>query len=158
MDEQLSDLQLAFMRVIWAKQPASVAQVREGLAALGRVLQPTSVATVLKRLEARGWLAHEREGRVFVYRALRSEQQVRRSVVARVRELVFGGDLSAMVAQLLDPQSVPPEELARVRELLAAHSGPDAASDDRATDASMSDRSDEDGDPDTKGPQGEENP
>lgn len=120
MDGQLSDLQLAFMRVLWSEGEATVAQMREHLQALGRVLQPTSVATVLKRLEARGLVTHSTQGRQYIYRALRSEQEVRRSVVARVRELVFGGDLKAMVAQLLDPKTIADDELEEVRRLIDA--------------------------------------
>ncbi len=126
MDGQLSDLQLAIMRVLWDQEEATVHEVREGLESLGRVLQPTSVATVLKRLEARDLVTHRSEGRQHVFRALRSEQQVQRSVVARVRELVFGGDLRAFVAQLLDPKTVDEDELDRVRALLDAAAGSEA--------------------------------
>lgn len=120
MDGDLSDLQLAFMRALWRRGEATVGEVREELDSLGRVLKPTTVATVLKRLEARGLVAYRKEGRSFVYRALRTEQEVRRTVVARVKDLIFGGDLAALVASLLDPEAISKDELSQVRDLLAA--------------------------------------
>ena len=119
MDGDLSDLQLAFMRALWRRGEATVGEVRDELDSLGRVLKPTTVATVLKRLEARGLVAHRRDGRTFIYRALRSEQDVRRTVVARVKDLIFGGDVAALVASLLDPDAVSQDELSQVRDLLA---------------------------------------
>ena len=129
MDGDLSDLQLAFMRALWRRGEATVGEVREELDSLGRVLKPTTVATVLKRLESRGLVAHRQEGRSFRYRALRTEQDVRRTVVARVKELVFGGDLAALVASLLDPDAVSNDELTQVRGLLAAHEAVDTDND-----------------------------
>ena len=129
MDGQLSDLQLALMRALWARGEATVQEIREDLEDLGRVLKPTTVATVLKRLEGRDLVAHRKEGRQFVYRALRSEQEVRRSVVARVKELVFGGDLKALVAQLLDPKATSTDELDEIRRLLDERSQSDTPSD-----------------------------
>ena len=121
MDGELSDLQLAFMRVLWSREEASVQEVRDGLDDLGRALQPTTVATVLNRLEKRGLVSRRRDGRQFMYSALRSEATVRRSALSRVKDLVFGGDLKAMVAHLLDPAEVEADELAEVRRLIAAH-------------------------------------
>jgi predicted transcriptional regulator len=121
-------MQLAFMQALWARGDATVAQLREELAALGRALAPTTVATVLKRLEQRGYVAHEVHGRQFVYRAIASEEDVRRSVVGRVKEVVFGGDLAAMVSHLLDHGDVAADELAAVRALIARHDARTATS------------------------------
>jgi predicted transcriptional regulator len=129
VDGDLSDLQLAFMRALWRRDEATVGEVRAELDELGRVLKPTTVATVLKRLEAKGLVAHRQEGRSFRYRALRSEQDVRRTVVARVKDLIFGGDLAALVASLLDPDAVSNDDLDRVRELLETREQDSTAAD-----------------------------
>ena len=118
--EQLSDVQLAFMRALWSRPGSSVAQVKECLTDEGRELAQTTVATQLGRLEKKGLIAHEVEGRQFLYRALVSEEQVRRSVLARVTEGLFGGDVTALVHQLLDHDRVSAADLAEVKRLIEA--------------------------------------
>jgi BlaI family transcriptional regulator, penicillinase repressor len=78
------------------------------------------VATQLGRLEKKGLVDHEVEGRQFLYRALVSEEQVRRSVLARVTEGLFGGDVTALVHQLLDHDRVSAADLAEVKRLIEA--------------------------------------
>lgn len=118
--EQLSDVQLAFMRALWSRPRSSVAQVKDFLFSEGRELAQTTVATQLGRLEKKGLVAHEIEGRQFLYRALVSEEQVRRSVLARVTEGLFGGDVTALVHQLLDHDRVSAADLAEVKRLIEA--------------------------------------
>ena len=118
--EQLSDVQLAFMRALWAQPGASVAQVKDFIAREGRELAQTTVATQLGRLEKKRLIAHEVVGRQFLYRALYSEQDVKRSVLARVTEGVFGGDVTALVHQLLVHDEVSAADLAEVKRLIEA--------------------------------------
>lgn len=118
--EQLSDVQLAFMRALWSRPGSSVAQVKEFLSDEGRKLAQTTVATQLGRLEKKGLIAHEVEGRQFLYRALVSEEQVQRSVLARVTEGLFGGDVTALVHQLLDHDEVSAADLVEVKRLIEA--------------------------------------
>src|SRR5690606_18918472 len=106
---------------LWEREEANVQEVRDALEDLGRALQPTSVATVLNRLAKRDLVARRLDGRQYMYSALRSEATVRRSALTRVKELVFGGDLKAMVAHLLDPNEVEADELAQVRRLISEH-------------------------------------
>jgi BlaI family transcriptional regulator, penicillinase repressor len=118
--EQLSDVQLAFMRALWCRPDSSVAQVKEFLSDEGRELAQTTVATQLGRLEKKGVIAHEVEGRQFLYRALVSEEEVQRSVLTRVTEGLFGGDVTALVHQLLDHDHVSAADLAEVKRLIEA--------------------------------------
>lgn len=116
--EQLSDVQLAFMRALWGQPGSTVTQVREFLAASGRDLAPTTVSTQLGRLEKKGLVDHEVEGRQHLYRALVSEEDVQRSALVRLKEQIFQGDVAALVHQLLDPSAVDADELKQVRELI----------------------------------------
>src|SRR5690606_34536085 len=108
------------MRALWSRPDSSVAQVKEFLADEGRELAQTTVATQLGRLEKKGLIAHEVEGRQFLYRALVSEDQVRRSVLARVTEGLFGGDVTALVHQLLEHDQVSAADLVEVKRLIDA--------------------------------------
>jgi predicted transcriptional regulator len=113
----LSELQLAVMRVLWSRQEASTADVVAGLAP-GRRLAHTTVATLLTRLQAKGVVTHQKDGRVLVYRALVTEPEVRRSMVADLVAALFKGDPSALVAHLVREDAVTPTELAGIRARL----------------------------------------
>jgi BlaI family penicillinase repressor len=114
----LSDLQLAIMRSLWERTEATVAQVHGDLHA-ERGLAPTTVATLLSRMEKRGLVTHRTEGRQFVYRALVNEQEVRRSMVSELTDLLFEGDPAELVNHLLSARDFGSDDLARVKALLA---------------------------------------
>jgi len=118
-DSRLSDLQLAIMHVLWRQGEATVAEVHASLQP-GRGLAPTTIATVLSRLEKRGLVAHRSEGRQFVYRSLVSEQEVRRTMVSELTDLLFAGDAAELVSHLLSGREVGHEDLARVKALIEA--------------------------------------
>ncbi|HEX5759443.1 MAG TPA: BlaI/MecI/CopY family transcriptional regulator [Thermoanaerobaculia bacterium] len=117
---RLGDLQLAILRVLWERGEATVADVHEALAA-ARGLAPTTIATMLQKLERKGVVDHRIEGRRFVYRPLISEDQVTRSMVSELTTQLFRGDVTALVSHLLSEHDVDRAELARLRALIAAH-------------------------------------
>ncbi|MCB2156706.1 BlaI/MecI/CopY family transcriptional regulator [bacterium] len=114
---QLSDLQLAILRVLWARGEATVNQVQEDLAA-ERSLALTTVATVLTRIDKKGLVSHRTEGRQYVYRAEVSEAEVRGSVLSDLTEQLFSGDVTALVSHLLSEQEITPGDLAQVKALI----------------------------------------
>lgn len=116
----LTELQLSLVRVLWERGEATVLEVQEALAP-ERPLAQTTVATLLSRLEKKGLLTHRSEGRQYVYRAVVSEQEVRRSMVdefSDIAEELFRGDVAALVSHLLTARDVAPHDLARVKELI----------------------------------------
>jgi BlaI family transcriptional regulator, penicillinase repressor len=116
--QELTDLQLDLMRVLWTRGEATAAEVLE-LVKPRRQLAATTVATLLSRLEKKGVVAHRVDGRTYVYRPCASEDEVRRSLVGRVKQ-AFAGDMTALLAQLLDDGEIGAQDLARVRELIDA--------------------------------------
>jgi predicted transcriptional regulator len=117
---KLTGLQLAVMRVLWARGEASVLDVQQALRQEDRDLAQTTVATLLSRLEKRGVAAYRLDGRQFVYRALISEANVRESVLADLTHGLFGGDVTSVVSHLLSTNEVDEADLARVRALIDA--------------------------------------
>ena len=116
---ELTDLQLAVMRVLWDRGEATVTDVQQALQP-DRDLAQTTVATLLSRLEKKGTVTHRTEGRQYVYRALVSEGTVRRSMVAELNERLFGGDVAAMVSHLLGAAEIDPAELDRIKAFIEA--------------------------------------
>ena len=129
---RLSGLQLDVMRVLWASSEATAAGVHAALEP-SRGLAPTTVSTLLARLEKRGVVDHRTEGRQFVYRAVVSEAQVRRSMVSELAEQLFGGDPAALVSHLVRERELDAGDLERVQRLLD-EAGPAPTDPDRPAD------------------------
>src|SRR5260370_6370256 len=131
---RLGKLQVAIMRVLWRRGEAAVAEVHEDLEA-ERDLAPTTVATMLAKLEHKGVVAHRTEGRRFIYRPLVNEELVRRSMVDDLTSQLFHGDVTALVNHLLSEHSIEARELAELRALIRARQprlGPRAGGDAEA--------------------------
>lgn len=117
MVSDLSDLQLAIMRVLWDKGEASAAQVQQTLDRT-RKLAITTVSTLLARLEKKGVISHRNEGRTFIYRPRVSELEVRRRTISSVIRNLFRGNPSEVVGQILSERDVSQEDLARMKQLI----------------------------------------
>ncbi len=121
-DAQLSDLQLELLRILWDRKEATALDVHATVAQQSRELAPTTVSTMLSRLEKKGLIAHRVEGRQYIYRPLVSEPEVRRSMLARLTDHFFKGDVSALVSHLVDKHDAGADDLARVKQMLAERS------------------------------------
>ena len=117
--EKLSELQLALVQALWDLGEGSVAQVQEALEKQGRKLAPTTVATVLRRLEGQGWVAHREQGRSFIYKATVSHRRAAGRMLTSLTRSLFGGDLPAMVSHLLESHKVDRREIEEIRRLIA---------------------------------------
>jgi BlaI family penicillinase repressor len=120
MSYSLTELQLAIMKVMWERGETSVLDLHDALRAERKIAQST-VATLLTRMEKKGLVTHRQDGRQYLYRALVSEGQVRRSVVAEVSGLfgrLFEGDVTEMVSHLLRQSDVEADDLARLRQMI----------------------------------------
>ncbi len=113
----LTGLQLSILQILWDRGEATAQEVWRALQEV-RPLAPTTVATLLSRLERKGVLTHRREGRQHVYRASVSRAEVRRSKVRDLMESLFDGDRAALVSHLVRSDEVDSEELARIRALI----------------------------------------
>ncbi len=121
----LGDLQHAIMRILWRHGEGTVAKVHEALFD-ERGLAPTTIATMLRKMEDKGVVAHRVAGRQFIYRPVVSEDDVRSSMVGELLERLFAGDPAALVSHLVADHDIDNDELERLRSLLgAADSGKD---------------------------------
>jgi len=126
---QLTDLQVAIMRVLWERGQATVAEIHEALLP-ERGLAPTTVATLLSRLEKRGIVKHRSASRQYVYYPAISESEVRRSMVSDLAERLFDGDVAELVSHLLSEREMTAGDLEKVKELIASHEARLEVSDD----------------------------
>jgi BlaI family transcriptional regulator, penicillinase repressor len=115
---QLGDLQLAILRVLWAQGEATAGDVHAALYA-ERGLAPTTIATMLKKMEARGLVHHREEGRRFIYRPAVSEENKKREMVAELTDRLFGGKVTELVNHLIEEHDIDRNELAELNKLVA---------------------------------------
>src|SRR5947207_12568643 len=114
---QLTELQLAILRVIWDRSEATVQDIWEALHA-ERGLAQTTVATMLSRLERRGVVTRRAQSRQYHYRAAVTEREVQHSMVGELTERLFDGDVTALVQHLLSGQDVSPGDIAKIRDMI----------------------------------------
>ena len=127
---QLTDLQIAIMRVLWDRREATVTDIAEALRD-ERGLAQTTIATLLSRLERRGVVTHRSRARQFIYSPLVTESEVQRSMVTELTERLFDGDVAALMTHLLSAKEVSSGDLERIKELIAVH---EAGSEDHGHD------------------------
>ena len=109
---------MKIMKLLWERREATVAEVHQALAR-ERVLAYTTVATMLRKMEARNLVAHKEEGRSFVYRAAVRADAVTRGMADHLIERLFEGSLADMVSHLLTRREVSREELSKLEKLIA---------------------------------------
>jgi BlaI family transcriptional regulator, penicillinase repressor len=115
---KLGDLQLRIMKVLWQRGEATVSDVLEEVAAPND-LAYTTVATMLRKMEARGLVAHRIEGRSFIYRARLREEEATRTIADHFVERLFEGSLTEVVSHLLSTREVSKDELEILEQLIA---------------------------------------
>ncbi len=115
---RLGDLQLRIMKILWARGHATVADVHKELES-SRALAYTTVATMLRKMEARGLVRHRLEARTFVYAPAVGEEAVSQGMADHLLERLFAGSLADLVSHLLSHREVSREELSKLERLIA---------------------------------------
>ena len=115
---RLGDLQLRILQVLWECDEATVADVHQALTG-ERDLAYTTVATMLRKMEARGLVRHRVFGRSFVYRPAVGSDAVTRGMSDHLLDRLFEGSLADMVGHLLTTREVSREELSKLEQLIA---------------------------------------
>jgi len=114
---RLGDLQLRILQLLWqhAEMPASGVH-----AALQpeRALAPTTVATMLAKMEGRGLVAHREQGRAFIYRAAVDAGEVTRGLGDYFVQRLFAGSVTGAVTHLLRTREVSRRELDQLEKLI----------------------------------------
>ena len=114
---KLGKVQLQIMQVLWQRGQATAREITEDLCHHAPIAHST-VQTLLRKLEAKGAVAHDSEDRAFVFRPLYRQADVSASATRDLLERVFGGSVYGLVSHLLKNEAVSPEELARLRQLI----------------------------------------
>lgn len=113
----LTDAEARVMAVLWHLKTATVAEVVAALKKK-RAVTYSTVQTMLRILETKGYVAHEKVARAFWYRPVIDEKQARRRALRHLVSRLFNGSPSLLVLNVLDDDDIDPAELKRVKKLI----------------------------------------
>jgi len=113
---ELGELERSILLLVWRLGQMTAEQVREEL---GRPLKDSTIRTVLRRLEEKGYLAHAVENRTFVYRPAESPQRVAGRAVKRIVDWFCAGSVEALLVGMVDSKVLDRAELKRLAERIA---------------------------------------
>ena len=113
----LTDGELRLMRVLWTEARATVSEVVELLPGERRPAY-TTVLTLLRILEQKGYVRHKKSGRAFIYSPLIDRNRARRSAVKRLVSQLFDDSPGLLLMNVLEHDEVDAEELMHLRHML----------------------------------------
>jgi BlaI family transcriptional regulator, penicillinase repressor len=106
------------MEYVWARGPCSAESCREALVAT-RPMKESTVRTILRRLEQKGFVAHDIEGRTYIYRAAEARQNVAVRAVKSIIDRFCGGSAEELVIGMVDNAVIDREQLERLARRVA---------------------------------------
>ena len=112
----LGELERSILSIVWRLGTVTAEQVREEL---NRPLKDSTVRTVLRRLEEKGYLAHTVEDRTFLYRPAQSRQRVAGRAVKRIVDWFCEGSVEALLVGMVDSKVLDRAELQRLAARIA---------------------------------------
>jgi len=118
MNQTLTDRESDVMHVLWDHGPSVVAEVRERLE---DPLAYTTVLTVLRILESKGFVGHTEEGRGHRYFAKVEQMAAQKSALRHLTDKLFRGSSELLLTHMVREQ-LSPEQIRRLRKLLATKS------------------------------------
>jgi BlaI family transcriptional regulator, penicillinase repressor len=113
----LTDAEAAVMAVVWRLRRASVGEVVAAMNETHPVTYST-VQTILRILETKGYVTHDKVARAFIYEPVVDERQARRRALRHLVNRLFEGSPSLLVLNVLEDEDIAPAEREQLRKLI----------------------------------------
>jgi BlaI family transcriptional regulator, penicillinase repressor len=114
----LSPLELQVMELLWARGTMSAEDVRTALSP-ARILKDSTIRTILRRLEEKGYLEHATEGRTFLYRSKDSAHRTAGNAVREIIDRFWNGSVEQFLLGMVQNEIVDRDELQRLAGRIA---------------------------------------
>jgi len=111
----LTEAELEIMQIVWAQGTTTAELVRKQLA---NTPAESTVRTMLRILEEKGYLTHTVNGRTYVYQPKVEKEQASQAILSDVLTRVFGGSPALLVKSLLTSEQVSEKEINQIRQLI----------------------------------------
>jgi predicted transcriptional regulator len=119
--KELTERELQVMQVFWKRGDSTVAQIRDDLAAAGQDLAYTTVATLVRILTEKRFVEQITDERPFVFRPIRSYEDVSARLLDDLLNRVFQGSREALLMRLMDEKKLTAKERNLLAEILKEH-------------------------------------
>ncbi len=117
MSKTLTEVEHRLMEVLWEQGPSTVAEVTETLPKK-YALAYTSVLTMLRILEQKGYLRHIKDGRAFVYHPLVDRRSARQTAIKQLMNRFFNNSPELLVLNILETEEIDSQELKRLKRMI----------------------------------------
>jgi predicted transcriptional regulator len=114
----LGEIEHLVMDYVWANGPCSAEACREALAG-SRPMKESTVRTILRRLEEKGFVAHEIEGRTYIYRAIQARQNVAVRAVKNIIDRFCGGSAEELLVGMVQNSVIRRDQLEKLARRIA---------------------------------------
>jgi len=115
----VTGLELRVMNIVWKLEQATVREVKNALPKR-KPLAYTTVLTVMRVLERKGFLRHETMNRTYVYYPTVTREEVMESSLRHLANRLFDGSPELLVVHVLESQELSPDELRRLKQLITS--------------------------------------
>jgi len=113
----LTEVELELMDILWQKGSATVGEMVEALPK-DRPLAYSSVLTMMRILEQKGYVEHEKESRAYIYRPLIDRREAQKSVISYLLKRFFNDSPELLVVNLLEHEEIGAAEIKRLKRLI----------------------------------------
>ena len=113
----LTELENEVMQAVWGAGPCTVEAVHQTVSR-DRSIKETSIRTLLRRLEQKGYLRHEEEGRAYVYRAVEPARRLAAHAVRQIIDRFCQGSVEELVSGMVDAKVLSKGEMGRLEEFV----------------------------------------
>lgn len=116
--KNLGEVEQAVMDYVWTHGPCTSEDCREALSGT-RPMKESTIRTVLRRLEQKGYVAHSLDGRTFIYRAAEARQNVAARAVKNIIDKFCGGSAEQLVIGMVDNKVIDSKQIERIARKIA---------------------------------------
>lgn len=117
MKKRLGKFELQIMKMIWSRDKASVRDVWEHFYP-EKKLAYTTIATLMKKLEEKGFLRHEEIDRTYIYYPLTSRDDVSQGMLKEITDAFFSGSMADLVSMLIQKENLDEKELDKIQKMI----------------------------------------
>ena len=122
MRSPLTELENDVMRAVWDAEPCTVEVVHQAVSR-SRSLKETTTRTLLRRLEQKGYLKHEADGRSYVYQAVEPARSLAARAVRQIIDRFCQGSVEELVSGMVEAKVLSKGELATLEEFVRSRKG-----------------------------------